>query len=193
MGSSAVSSLEVEFKFRVTDYDAVQAAALALGAIPGTSGIQEDEYFGHPVRDYVETDEALRIRITQGSTRLTYKGPLIDPVAKTRREIEIPVSGGSEAASQMRNLLVALGFKPVRLVRKHRQSLSLRFEERNVELVCDTVDGLGTFVEIEILAEEKDKDTAREILLRLASQLGLTQPIRTSYLSMLMSDVPDQE
>ena len=38
---------------------------------------ERDLYFNHPLRDFGETDEALRLRLVSGRCLITYKGPKI--------------------------------------------------------------------------------------------------------------------
>ena len=78
---------------------------------------QVDRYFNHPARDFGVTDEAFRIRSVGDANCVTYKGPRIDSVTKTRREIEVSFAEGSDAASQMTDIWQSLGFRFVREVR----------------------------------------------------------------------------
>ena len=135
-----------------------------LGSHAGLQRQQRDCYYSHPVRDFAETDEALRLRISDSVSRLTYKGPLLDPVAKTRRELEFEIASSKQAAS----LLEALGFHPVREVLKQRHPFLLTYDSREIEVVIDEVQNLGTFVEVETLigedAEESERTAARNCL-----------------------------
>ena len=60
------------------------------------------------------------------------------------------------------------------------------WEGRHLELAVDAVDGLGTFLEIESMAHDSDRDAARDAILRLAENLGLKNPERRSYLQLLI-------
>jgi adenylate cyclase class 2 len=53
---------EVENKFPVPDLAAVEQQLQAYGAQFDQAVEQVDHYFAHPVRDFVKTDEALRLR-----------------------------------------------------------------------------------------------------------------------------------
>lgn len=96
---------EVEQKYPVADVAALEARLADAGA--GWHGVVEqvDRYFGHPSRDFADTDEALRLRRTADGVVITWKGPRLDAAAKTRREIELPLAeaavpaaAGAEAA-----------------------------------------------------------------------------------------------
>ncbi len=183
---------EVELKFPLV-YEGVAcnvATLLAqlgqLGAERGSVVKQRDVYFAHPNRDFAETDEAFRLRTTGSQNCITYKGPIVDKQAKTRHEIEIPLGDGSQNAQQFGEMLELLSFHPAGTVAKQRTLFRLPWEDRTIEVVLDEVDGLGTFLEMEILAEEAARAAARDCLLRLAAHLGLENSIRQSYLCMLL-------
>jgi adenylate cyclase class 2 len=118
---------------------------------------------------------------------VTYKGPVLDRQVKTRREIEVPIGPGTEAAAQFREILKALGFREVRAVEKRRTTWRFRSAERDFELTLDEVTGLGLFVEIETLGDLGQKDAAQNALLELARKLNFGEPERMSYLELLLA------
>ena len=92
---------EVEQKFPVADLAAVEAGLAALGAGISAPREEVDLYFAHPARDFAATDEALRLRLTGLQGSITYKGPKIDAVTKTRREIELPLGELPEGTDRL--------------------------------------------------------------------------------------------
>ena len=178
---------EVEQKFAVESFDAIEQQLRERGVQLSLPIAQADRYFAHPSRDFAVTDEALCIRQIGAENRITYKGPKLDKLTKTRREIELPLAEGVAHAEQYGELLIALGFSPRAIVRKQRRVG--RFEHRSfaVEVALDEVDQVGTFVELEISAEDEALDLARAALLNLADDLGLMQVERRSYLEMLLA------
>ncbi|MFN9374757.1 MAG: class IV adenylate cyclase [Planctomycetaceae bacterium] len=177
--------LEVELKFRCEDTGRLEADLSRLGARRADQVRQVDQYFNHPQRDFAQTDEAVRIRDTNGQTSLTYKGPLVDRESKTRREIELDLAG-DQAREKLGEWLLAVGFRPVLQVEKTRQAWTLSRGGRDVEVAIDFVTGLGQFVELEIVAAEADLSPARKLLQDLAAELELTQSERRGYLTMLL-------
>jgi len=139
---------------------------------------QADTYFDHPNRSFAETDEALRIRRTETSAVLTYKGPKVDDTSKTRREVQTSV--GDPEVTQ--SLLVALDFEPVAEVSKRRTS----YEVDGYEVTLDEIDGVGEFVEVEATSERADIDDLRAGAEDVLEQLGLepADQVRTSYLEL---------
>lgn len=178
--------IEVEQKFAVDNFAAIEAKLAELGAGIGPRVEQHDRYFAHPARDFAETDEALRIRRFGENSFITYKGPKLDATTKTRRELELPLAGGEAGAEQFAELLAVLGFAPVGEVRKHRRQATLQWQDRPVEVVLDEVDELGIFVEVELVVDESDRKVATALIERLAAHLGLTRVERRGYLEMLL-------
>jgi len=177
---------EVELKFPLVSSQPVLKKLEGLGAVRRAAVMQSDRYFNHPSRDFAQTDEALRIRVSGERYRVTYKGPLVDATTKMRREIELPFGDEPGDDERFAELLTELGFREVRTVRKERLPLELEWEGRRLELAVDNVEGLGHFLEIETFADEATKDAARDCIWRLAERLGLENSERRSYLTLLM-------
>lgn len=178
--------LEVEMKFPVADFVALEGRLAEWGAGAFTVLDEADHYFNAPDRDFARTDEALRVRRIGAANFVTYKGPKRDAHTKTRTEVEVPLAEGSRAAEDFMQLLTHLGYRPVLVVRKRRRLCSLSREGLALEVCLDDVEGLGRFVELEIQAPESQLDSARDVLVRTASALGLEQSERRSYLEMLL-------
>ncbi|WP_339908018.1 class IV adenylate cyclase [Symmachiella dynata] len=179
-------SYEVELKFPVADPQGPLSKLLELGAVKQRTIQQRDTYFAHPQRSFAESNEALRIRQVGDENRITYKGPIIDQETKMRREIELPFQTGAVAGQSLRELLEILGFTPVHSVVKTRETYALTWQDRDCEICVDHIEALGTFMEVETLAEEAALGDAKETILKLAAQLGLSAPERRSYLTMLL-------
>jgi len=178
--------LEVEQKFRVADPAALRAKLATLGVHFGEPFRQVDAYFNHPARDFAATDEALRIRSVGDENFVTYKGPKLDKTVKTRKELEQPLVSGREAAARFEELLLALSFKPSAKVVKHRSAAHLEHAGTEFEIVWDEVEEVGTFVEIELVVEQSEIETAKQKILALQQTLGLDAVERRSYLEMLL-------
>jgi adenylate cyclase, class 2 len=177
---------EVEQKFRVEDRSPLEKHLHKLGGVLGLPVVHADVYFRHPARDFARTDEALRIRSVGDEHWITYKGPKIDRELKTRAELELPLGSGQQSLAGFTELLTSLGFDPVREVRKTRQPFRVAWRGVNIEGALDNVDGLGQFVELEIIADAAGLDAARQSILSLAEELDLASPERRSYLEMLI-------
>jgi adenylate cyclase class 2 len=180
-------SVEVESKFRVSDFSALEQKLAALGAEPIGVLVERDQYFNAPDRDFARTDEALRIRCVGSENRLTYKGPKRDLVTKTRTEIELPVGEGPATAELCADLLTHLGYRAVAIVEKTRRSFGLLYNGFQMEICLDTVRNVGQFAEVEIVTTEEQLEPARRCLLTITERLELRDSERRSYLEMLLA------
>jgi len=200
---------EVEMKFPAADRATLETRLAGLGATIAAPQSEVDVYFAHPARDFAKTDEALRIRrkgdcpnlrVSENETVpfhtaanfITYKGPKIDALTKTRREIDLPLPPGEQTAQAWTGLLEALGFVAVGEVRKLRRKALVDWQGRSVEVSLDEVAGLGVYVELELIAEADGLDAARANIISLAEALGLEGGERRSYLELLRAKCGDQ-
>ncbi|MBN2487922.1 MAG: class IV adenylate cyclase [Methanosarcinaceae archaeon] len=169
--------IEVEVKARA-DHRKIKKLLEGMGA--QAIGIEKhhDTYYNAPHRDFAKTDEALRIRLRNGEAVLTYKGKKLDSVSKTRNEFETPVDG-----ENARSILLELGFVETAVVKKTREVFE--FDDLTIDL--DSVDGLGEFIEVEIVADS-DVDHHRARLFGFLAKLGIREDesIRRSYMELLM-------
>jgi adenylate cyclase class 2 len=181
---------EVEQKFRLVDDRPFQAALLELGARREMEVEQIDWYFDHPTQHFAQTDEALRLRCCGDQNRVTYKGPKLDALTKTRQEIEVELASGEEAAANFHALMIALGFHYVDQVRKTRHEFVVIWQQHPIHIALDELPDLGRFVELEeSQVPESNLDAARQRIASLASHLGL-QPDdgeRRSYLELRLA------
>lgn len=177
---------EVEMKFPVADMTALEARLVKLGATVSAAQSEVDVYFAHPARDFARTDEALRIRRKGEANFITYKGPKLDATTKTRREIDLPLPAGEEAAQTWTGLLTALGFSVAGEVRKSRRKAHVVWQSRRVEVSLDEVEGLGQFAELELVVEPAGVEAAKSCIASLADALGLQGSERRSYLELLL-------
>ena len=178
--------LEVEMKFPMRDFTAVESRLALAQAQLLTARQDLDQYFNAPDRDFARTDEALRIRGIGSANFVTYKGPKRDAQTKTRTEIEVPLADGAATAEAFAKLLTHLGYRPVAVVQKQRSIYHLERGTFSLEVSLDEVQGLGRFVEIEVLAPEEQLEDARRVVQELATELGLTTSERRSYLELLL-------
>ena len=179
--------LEVEAKFRLNDPTAVEARLREWGAREVANHAEADHYMNAPDRDFAKTDEALRLRRIGASSFLTYKGPRRDPVLKTRTELEVECPSGDESAEAFLKLFQHLGYRPTAVVRKRRRIYEWQRDGFTIHACLDDVDNVGKFAELEIVADEKDNEAARQAILAVAGELGLGEGERRSYLELLLS------
>jgi len=179
---------EVEQKYRVSDPAAIHDMLCGLGATWDDDIKQVDRYFAHPCRDFAETDEALRIRQVGELNFVTYKGPKIDRTTKTRRELELSLPTGPSFATEFAQLLTLLGFQFVAEVCKVRRKAEVTWQDGPIEVVIDRVEGVGDYVELEIMATTSELDVAKKRLAALGRALSLEDVERRSYLELLLEN-----
>jgi adenylate cyclase, class 2 len=178
---------EVEMKFPLGGAMLSAERLRSLGAVVSDARVETDVYFAHPSRDFAQTDEALRIRRKGTENFVTYKGPKLDAATKTRHEIDLPLPPGESTASAWTDMLLALGFTMVGEVRKSRRKTFVAWRGRRVELSLDEVEGLGRYVELELVVEPEAMEAAKECIASLAAELGLSGSERRSYLELLLA------
>lgn len=169
--------LEVEAKLELLSPGSLRDRLKASGATRTSTEHHEDIFFDHPSRDLPGNDEAFRLRITDEGMWLTHKGPKHGDAVKVRAEEEVRVM------DDPRPMLEALGFRPAAVLRKDRESWGLA---DGLHVTIDTIDGLGTFAEVEALAEDETKAT--ELVETTIKGLGLDGAMRLSmsYLEMAL-------
>ncbi len=178
--------IEVELKFPVASLEEIRSHLQSLGAISEGVSVQADEYFNDPKRNYAKLDIAVRIRQSDDEFWLTFKGPNLDPAAKIRKEIEMPLNDAL-AAEQMRGVLAGMGLVSVAKVMKRREEFVGCDDLSSVHFCLDEVTEVGGFVELELVVESQEGvEPAKLKLIALADQLGLSGSTRTSYLEMLL-------
>ncbi len=179
--------LEIEMKFPVASFDAVQHQLGLWQAQPQPALEEADHYFNAPDRDFGKTDEAFRLRRIGEANRVTYKGPKQGGLAKTRTEIEIGLEPGSGAAEQFCKLVQHLGYRPTAVVKKRRTGYDFPRDGFALQACCDEVETLGQFIEIEIVTEAARREHAQQVLLQVARELGLHNSEPRSYLEMVLA------
>jgi len=170
--------IEVEIKVKA-DHKKALSILKKIGATKIKFENQSDTYFAAPHRNFSKTDEVLRIRSLEDQAVLTYKGPKLDGISKTREELETPVDGVTA-----KRVLNALGFSEAGVVTKKREV----FNVGEIIVCLDAVENLGQFLEVEIITNnEKFIETSRRKLFEFLKQFGFEEKdsIRKSYLEMI--------
>jgi adenylate cyclase class 2 len=176
--------IEVEFKAKIENFEKFIEAKnkiLSLGSKLISKTLEEDIYFQHPLRDFSKTDEALRIRRTNGKNYLTYKGEKISKISKTRLEIQTEI----ENFENTKEIFLKLGFKPVATISKKREKYILG----STFIYMDEVKDLGYFIEIEEEIEnELSIKIIEEKLIKILEKINIPKKsiTRKSYLELLL-------
>jgi adenylate cyclase class 2 len=135
------AALEREIKLRFANPAAARAAVAAAGATSRRGRrLQQDALLDTGDGVLGASGSALRVRVENGRSVLTFKGPLRPSAMKLREEIETEVVDGAALLS----LLERLGFRVWFRYEKYREEFSLA----GCIIAIDETP-VGTFVEIE--------------------------------------------
>jgi adenylate cyclase class 2 len=169
--------IEVESKFKSPGNEKIEKALAHLGAKKIGSVEIEDVYFAHPSKDFGKSDEALRLRKIDGAAELTYKGPRMHVESvKAREEVTLK----TDNPLTIQRIIERLGFKEFCIIRKKRSSYIL--DKLRVEI--DDVDGLGEYVELEVLTESPER--AEQLVELARKELALDKLERKTYLELVV-------
>jgi len=172
--------LEFELKVKVPSLDPVRKHLIENNAQFYSREHEHDIYYNAPHRNFGVTDESIRVRYSKNHTVVTYKGAKIKTYGlKAREELNIVVDSGEV----FERMLERLGFTRTAEVNKWRENYRLF----DAGIMLDEVEDLGTFVEIEILADDEISNTAARIE-EVAKKIGVSgEPILASYLELLLT------
>ena len=178
--------IEVEIKIAVNNMFELENELKREGFVKADLVRETDIYFDNEAGSFRKSDKALRIRQCENMVSneiiscITYKGPKLDHISMTRKEVEMRI----EDAAAGKEILKELGYLPVQPVVKLRQY----FQKENMTACLDQVEGLGDFLELEMIVEgDGEREEALAEIVKMLNVLGYGKEdiIRTSYLSML--------
>jgi adenylate cyclase class 2 len=201
-------AFEIELKAWVDDRGAVEQRMHALADL--TADYEKEDRYWIPVLPQGERSAAsvsgVRIRretatardgAVESVTLVTYKAKEVRGSMEINDEKEFSVkappgggAGGAEAAlGAFEGLLEMLGLKPG--MSKKKRGRSWKYGNITVEL--SDVEGLGCFLELEILADDDEPETvelARRSLLGLLGLTGVSEDrIETRYYNEMLAEL----
>ena len=166
--------LEIERKRQLTsDAKELIKRLRDLGFELQSSLHEIDTYYSRPDVDFMQTVECLRIRQRDGFAEVTYKPATTTETHTTndiiiKPEINLPIQPGDAAIAKQ--LLANLGMVKLVEVNKYRRSFqSPNFPKATVAI--DEIKNAGTFVEVEVLSD--DKTGALAMINDIETKLGL--------------------
>ncbi len=180
---------EYEVKIPVDDLSKVEERLKQLGWKLIDEVFESDHYIDFRECVGIPADKiAFRIRIKKNlitgdvKGEVTYKGEVLETGVKAREELTAIVKDPEELV----RMFVRLGFRIYALKKKR----SVYEREGKVKVYLDDVEGLGKFVEVEVM-DPASKEKFMKLLDSVKSELGLEgKPnITTPYLDMLLESV----
>lgn len=163
--------MEIEVKAKLRDKNHVVQKLTALGCKFSDIKTQDDMVWVEKtgsLEDFLSNKIFLRIRIQNGDEIImTAKSPKgkSGNESLVKREHEIVVNSADEA----RSILSMIGFHEAVRVIKKRQTTHCN----GYEICVDEVEGLGFFIELEKIAEDKDTAAIQEQMMEFLKTLGI--------------------
>ncbi|MFC1801810.1 class IV adenylate cyclase [Nanoarchaeota archaeon] len=154
---------EIEIGARI-NFEEIEEKLIALGARRKREEKQTDTFCRLAHRD-LGRHEVVRLRERGGEAEITYK----EPVEKSGGVIARQEVSFKASIKEGKMFLRALGAKPWIIVNKNRQIY--KFKDFNIGLDC--VEGLGDFIEVELVG--LNKMIARKRILCLIEKLGIEE------------------
>ena len=176
---------EIELKFKIDNLDSFIEKLKSLGCEISDYINQADTIYVENLNntDSVEGSIWLRVRKVNDKIEMNYKKQAAKK--SESQEIEFGVDDYEKANS----FLKALGYNEwVRVNKRRRYS-----KYANANICIDEVERLGSFVEIEYLIDEDDKNTNyEEKLIKIAEYLGIdTSKQINSHYDTMISELED--
>ncbi|OFW07520.1 MAG: hypothetical protein A3H96_07225 [Acidobacteria bacterium RIFCSPLOWO2_02_FULL_67_36] len=135
------TTLEREIKLRFDSADEARSAVLATGATPLLGRrLQEDALLDTDDEQFRRRRSVLRVRMENGKSRITFKGPVQPSAMKLREELETVVGDGAVLLRVFEELGLHVWFR----YEKYREE----FAHEDVIVAIDETP-IGVFVEIE--------------------------------------------
>jgi adenylate cyclase class 2 len=178
--TTTTSTVEREIKLRYDSVESARAAVLAAGATPLLGRrLQEDALLDTEDESLRRRRCVLRVRLENGKSRITFKGPVQPSVMKLRDELETIVGDGR----LLLQIFEEVGFHVWFRYEKYREE----FAHEEVIVAIDETP-VGVFVEIEGCEQGIETaaaalgrsqadfivDSYRSLFLQLRDRFGLT-------------------
>ena len=159
---------EIETKYRVRDLDTLLTALEAAGVKPAEAVLQDDQAYASKGWDASMGKVGhtfARLRTLDGETHVfTTKTPLANSMECV--EFETTIAN----REQMHGAIMAMGFEPTVRIVKHRRT----GEAGRIGVCVDLVEGLGAFLELELMVDDdRDGPAAQSELDEWARGLGV--------------------
>jgi adenylate cyclase class 2 len=163
---------EIEIKAKLVDRAGVMEKLKGLGCAFSEPIRQEDTVyakFTDTLEHFLSDDVFLRIRVKNGKKIIfTLKKRLKNHLDALEHETEI------SSKEEIEQAILLMGYNRASRVNKERVTT----EYNGCEICIDEVEGLGSFIEMEKLAEDGDGDKIQEELFQFFETLGIKREDR---------------
>lgn len=161
---------EIEIKLKVNNLEELEKKLIESGLVISKEITQHDVIYSHGSDPFTDRSKeghtVIRIRKQDGVSILTLKCQKSGELDCLEYESEVKDS------DQVHEMLRILGWKPEIEVKKIRNKGRLG----EYEICLDKVEGLGTFIELEKLADDNvDPEPTREEMFKILEPFGLSK------------------
>lgn len=159
---------EIELKFKVDNFESI------LKRVTNVSDLHEqsDTIYVQDLSDVESKEGAIYLRVRKDNDKVEMNLKKQSAKSEESQEIEFEVSGYELANDFLRTL----GYKKWVEVNKKRRYAKIG----NISVCMDEVERLGCFIELEILADEKDGKDYEKELMNMAANMGIDTKRRVS-------------
>ena len=167
-----MAALEQEVKLVVESVEAARRAVITAGGrLVASRRLLRDSLFDTPDQQLRQRGCGFRIRRDAERTVLTFKGPVLRDVIKSREEIETTVADADRAEA----IVAGLGFRRSFYAEKYR-------EEYALASTCVAIDEtpIGVFIEIE------GEPASIAVVARLPRPAGVQGPLMSDAVNQLV-------
>lgn len=158
---------EIELKFKVENMDSLMERLKELDCKIGDIVFQNDTIYVVDLNHVESVENSIWLRVRKENEKVELNLKKQSSKIQESKEIEFEVSS-YEKANQ---LLETLGYQKWVVVNKKRRYSKYL----NYNLCIDEVERLGSFIEIEVLVEEEDREDYIPKLLEVAKLFQLTE------------------
>jgi adenylate cyclase class 2 len=158
---------EIEVKARVADFDEIARRLSELGCVLSEPVTQHDTIFvdAHygPFEEFQPGKNLLRIRKSKGKFLFTIKQPQSNEQDAIEYESEVL------EPEEMKQAILLMGYHEACQVNKTRR----KGNHNDWEICLDSVEGLGSFIEVEKIADDPDVQAVQAELFEFLTTLGV--------------------
>lgn len=161
--------IETEKKYYCNDIKKLVRLAISLDFKLLSSENEVDEYFTDIDSEYIKNRTCLRIRKTNNEKmEITYKGKS-NTLTNLYSKLENNIDAYIDEYDDYVKLFYNLGYYSYVIVDKDRITYSYSNRDYQYNIMIDSINGIGSFVEFEILSS-KEKESLKEDLERFVSK-----------------------
>ena len=149
--------IEIEKKYYCKNEEKLVMLLEKKGLKKISSELEKDEYFTDIDSEYIKNRTCLRLRETDDSLTLTFKGKSME-FGNAYAKVENDITLKKDEYNNIHKILSSLEFCSYTIVNKQRLTYTKREKDYVFNVMIDVVDEIGGFVEFELLCYQESYD-----------------------------------